>query len=140
MTIIYLLRHGDAVPESVDPARPLSKLGDAEITDTILMQVADGPKIAEIWHSGKLRAKQSAEIAARMLGVKAVIEKPGLNPDDYVTPIAAQLKAANKNIMIVSHMPFLGKLYSLLKTGFEEKDKYDFGSGEVMVIRAISTN
>jgi len=37
-----------------------------------------------------------------------------------------------KTILIVGHMPFLGKLVSYLKTGFEEKEVFEFGSGQVI--------
>ncbi len=80
--LVYLVRHGEAVPDNVDPARPLSEKGRAEVEETAKQLLADGAKVDEIWHSGKLRAKQTAEIIARVLGVEKVLEKPGLKPDD----------------------------------------------------------
>jgi phosphohistidine phosphatase SixA len=72
-----------------------------------------------------------------MMGVKVVLEKSGLEPNDPVAPIADALRNAprdrdRKTIMIVGHMPFLGKLVSYLKTGFEDKEPFDFGSGQVI--------
>jgi phosphohistidine phosphatase len=130
----YLIRHGEAVPENVDPNRPLSKQGVAEVTDSMMRLAAGAPRIDEIWHSSKLRAKQTAEIAAKILGVKKVIEKEGLKPNDPVAPVAELLKSTKKTILIAGHMPFLGKLVSYLKTGFEDKEKFDFGSGQALVV------
>jgi phosphohistidine phosphatase len=53
--IVYLVRHGDAVPEQVDSARPLSAKGRAEVEATAKELLAEGAKVDEIWHSGKLR-------------------------------------------------------------------------------------
>jgi phosphohistidine phosphatase len=112
--IVCLVRHGDALPAETDPARPLSAKGQAEVEATAKELLAEGAQVSEIWHSGKLRAKQTAEILARVLNVSKVIEKKGLKPDDPVTPIAKLLRATDKTILIAGHLPFLPKLASLL--------------------------
>jgi phosphohistidine phosphatase len=104
---IYLVRHGDAVPAEVDPARPLSDKGRAEVEATARELLAEGAQVSEIWHSGKLRARQTAEIIARVLGVKVVIEKKGLKPDDDPAPIAELIRKTDKNILIAGHLPFI---------------------------------
>lgn len=113
--ILYLVRHGDAVPAETDPARPLSAKGEAEVEETAKELLAEGAQVSEIWHSGKLRAKQTAEIIARVLGVDKVIEKKGLKPDDPATPIADLIRQTNKSILIAGHLPFIPKLASLLQ-------------------------
>jgi phosphohistidine phosphatase len=113
--LVYLVRHGEAVPEQVDPTRPLSEKGRAEVEETAKGLRDQGAKVEEIWHSGKLRAKQTAEIIALALGVEKVLEKPGLKPDDSVEPIAGLLRQTNKSILIAGHLPFIPKLISLLK-------------------------
>jgi phosphohistidine phosphatase len=119
--LLYLVRHGEAVAEEIDPARPLTEKGRAEVEATAKELKAEGARIDEIWHSTKLRAKQTAEIIARVLGVSKVIEKDGLKPSDPVAPIAEPLRQSGKTILIAGHLPFLPKLASLLKTGAEEK-------------------
>jgi len=110
---VYLVRHGDAVQEQVDPARPLSAKGRAEVETTARALLKEGAKIDEIWHSTKLRAKQTAEMIGQILGVKKVYEKEGLKPFDPPASIAEILKNTPKTILIVSHMPFLADLASL---------------------------
>jgi phosphohistidine phosphatase len=114
--IVYLVRHGDAVPEEKDPARPLSAKGRAEVEATARKLGDEGARVEEIWHSGKLRAKETAELIARILNVTKVIEKKGLKPDDPVTPIAELLRKTNKTILIAGHLPFIPKLIAVLRT------------------------
>ncbi|MFH1387218.1 MAG: histidine phosphatase family protein [bacterium] len=128
---IYLVRHGEAVPAEVDPKRPLSARGRNEVEGAVRELMAEGAKISEIWHSEKLRAKQTAQIIARDLGIKVVIEKKGLKPDDDPGPIADLLRAANKTILIAGHLPFLPKLAKLLDP---KMGKVELGTGEVVKI------
>jgi phosphohistidine phosphatase len=120
--IVYLVRHGDTVPEERDPSRPLSEKGRAEVLATARALLKEGARVDEIWHSTKLRAKQTAEIIAQILGVKNILEKEGLKPNDPPAPFAEMLKTTHKNILITGHMPFLGELAALLgkkAEGFE---------------------
>lgn len=104
------MRHGETVSEQADPKRPLSDLGRAQVERSARVLLKEKAKIDEIWHSTKLRARQTAEIVSQILGVKNVLEKPGLTPFDDPAPIAELLKTADKNILIAGHMPFLGEL------------------------------
>ncbi|MEA3492878.1 MAG: phosphohistidine phosphatase SixA [Candidatus Margulisiibacteriota bacterium] len=111
---LYLGQHGEANPENIDPARGLTGKG---IADT--KKVADfskNIKVDEIWHSTKLRAKQTAEIFAKVLGKKA-IEQEGLRPNDPVSPI---VKKIDRDLMVVGHLPFMEKISSFLITGSED--------------------
>lgn len=132
--MIYLVRHGDAVPEATNPERPLSEKGRAEVEVTAIELLAQGAKVDEIWHSPKQRARQTAEILARALKVSKVIEKEELKPDDSVIPIAELLKKTQKNILIAGHLPFIPKLAVLLKPKMKDKKLMELGSGEVVRI------
>jgi len=127
--LLYLVRHGEALPAETDPARPLSAKGRAEVEATAKELLAEGVQVAEVWHSGKLRAKQTAEIIARVLGVSKVIEKKGLKPDDPVAPIAELLRQTDKTILIAGHLPFIPKLVQLLKP---ELGKVEMKTGGVL--------
>ena len=127
--LIYLVRHGEAVAEEVDPARPLTEKGRAEVEATAHELKAEGARIDEIWHSTKLRAKQTAEIIARVLNVSKVIEKDGLKPNDPVAPIAKLLRQSSKTILIAGHLPFIPKLASLLQP---ELGKMELKTGGVV--------
>lgn len=113
--ILYLVRHGGAVPEQVDPARPLSEKGRFEVEETARQLKDQGARVDEIWHSGKLRARQTAEIIARILNINNIFEKPGLKPNDDAAAIAELLRQTGKTILIAGHLPFIPKLANLLK-------------------------
>lgn len=115
---IYLIQHAESVPEEQDPARPLSDKGKDTVEKVGVIAARLGIKPDLIFHSGKLRAKQTAEILARYLGVsERVHEKQGLDPLDPVVPVAEWLKDAAKGLSelaIVGHLPLLDKLVALL--------------------------
>ena len=129
--LVYLVRHGEAVSENKDPARPLTERGRLEVEKTAKALLAEGAKVDEIWHSTKLRAKQTAQIISRILNVAVVIEKDGLKPNDLVSPIADLIVESDKTILIAGHLPFLSKLMSLMRTGDEEREEVGFKTGGV---------
>jgi len=132
---LFLIRHGEAAPEDVDPARPLTQEGRSQVAKTAAGMKEKSVKIDEIWCSKKLRAKQTAEIIAQIMEVKNLIEKDGLKPNDPVAPIAELINQTDKNIAIASHLPFLAKLTALLTTGSEDKEIVKFGGGELVCLR-----
>jgi phosphohistidine phosphatase len=131
---LYLIQHGEAVSDDVDPKRPLSKKGRADVESTAAFMARNGVRVDEIWHSVKLRAKQTAEIIAEALKVKKVIEKKGLAPNDPVDVVATEINASDNDIVIASHLPFLQKLSSLLLTGSESHQIIKFRQGGVVCL------
>lgn len=129
---IYLVRHGEAVPEHVDPARPLSARGRAEI-ERVAAEVARlGWRVAEIRHSGLTRARQTAEmLAARLAPERGVRAVEGLRPDDDPHRLAAECEATREPVMLVGHLPHLGRLASLLLLGDPGRELIRFGTGTV---------
>jgi phosphohistidine phosphatase len=117
---IILVHHGDAVGSDVDPMRPLSSIG-REATERLAAAAAlRGVKPDAIWHSGKLRARQTAEIFWRACNPFAsmTIER-GLLPDDPPQWIRDRLTAESRSILVVGHMPYLPRLLAML-TGERE--------------------
>jgi len=58
---LVLVHHADAVGPEVDPQRPLSMVGRFDVERLAAAAAAKGVKPAVIWHSGKLRSRQTAE-------------------------------------------------------------------------------
>ena len=81
--MLYLVHHGDAVGPDVNPMRPLSDRGRAEV-DRLARQAAErGAKPDVIWHSGKMRARQTAEAYLRCCNPLAKFAAVrGLQPTD----------------------------------------------------------
>jgi len=130
MPRLYLVRHGEALSEDVDPARSLSEPGKAEVKKLATLLAVHGVRVARVFHSGKARARQTAEIYAEHLAPGAAPEQmEGLGPMDPVAPVAAMAAGLTESAMLVGHLPFMGKLLSLLATGSEEHDLVVFDPG-----------
>ncbi|MFC1866853.1 phosphohistidine phosphatase SixA [Thermodesulfobacteriota bacterium] len=132
---LYLLQHGTPVPKEENPDRPLSSEGRDDINRMALFLEKRRVRIEEIFHSGKSRARQSAEIMISRLSTGAEpTEKDGLSPLDDVSGIAEQVKGRDKDLMIAGHLPHLSKLASLLVTGSESVPIVAFQQGGVVCL------
>src|SRR5260370_9172617 len=117
---LYLVQHGVAVPEAEDPARPLSAKGREEVARTAQVLARMGLSVGAIRHSGKLRARQTAELIARSVKpAEGVVEAKGLAPNDPASSTAAELADAPRHLMLFGHLPHLARLASLLVAGRE---------------------
>ncbi len=117
--VLCLVRHGEAVGEAENPARPLTGAGRVHAERSGSWLAAMGLSADEIRHSGKLRARETAEIMARNLGVPPdrVREHKGLGPNDRVEDAAAEMVADHRTLVVVGHLPFLGRLASYMLVG-----------------------
>lgn len=133
---LYLIQHGEATTEEVDPSRPLTDKGhlDVQKVASFLWEVTVGPFV--ILHSGKTRARQTAEIiAAQLSPICQLKERDGLAPNDPVSPLAKEISGMADDLMIVGHMPFLGKLAAMLLAGSESKNLVAFRQGGVVCLQ-----
>ena len=130
---VYLMRHGKAVSKKTDPERPLAAEGRRQIAAVARRLAKIGIRPAEVRHSPKLRARQTAEIAAEALGSRAV-EVPGLRPNDPVGPIARALETGAEDVMIAGHLPSLENLVSLLVARDESAPVVDMPTGAVVTL------
>jgi phosphohistidine phosphatase len=133
---VYLMQHGKPVPKEEDPDRPLSDKGKDEVERMSEFLSKSGVKVQEAFHSGKTRARQTAEIMLSQLNpeVKAQ-ERPGLSPLDDVKEIASHIKDTDKDLLIAGHLPHLGKLASLLIVGDEAVPTASFQQGGVACLK-----
>jgi phosphohistidine phosphatase len=132
---LYLVQHGEAVPEAADPERPLSAKGREEVAAVAGWLRARGVRTGAIWHSTKLRARETADIFAEaLLAGKRPQERDGLAPSDHPEALLDELSAPEGDLMIVSHLPFLGKLASLLITGRDAYIPIFFHQGGVVCL------
>jgi len=116
---LYLVQHGEAMSEEVDPQRPLTEKGSAEVSKMARFARSADLRVPLIWHSGKLRARQTADLLAVTLQPEeGVRERGGLAPHDPMEPVLKELAARQADLMVVGHLPFLAKLASMLLYGF----------------------
>ncbi len=132
---VYFVQHGIPKPESEDPRKPLSEVGRAEVEKVAQALKKAGIKVSKIFHSGKLRAKETAEILENYLDpVEGVAEIEGLNPLDQPDIWANKLYDLKEPIMLVGHLPHLQKLCSLLVINNSEKPLVKFRQGGVVAL------
>lgn len=129
---LYLVRHGEAVSDAVDPTRPLSEEGRVEVEKVAqqLKAVHINPKM--IYHSGKKRAQQTAQIIGQAINAEIELnQRENLAPNDSLDSICQELNEHSDDLMIVGHMPFLGKLIASLIRGTQT---YDMKAAEVVTL------
>jgi phosphohistidine phosphatase len=132
---LYLVQHAAALTDDIDPARPLSERGRADIerVATVLSGRLHG--LSHILHSGKTRARQTAEILARTTRAGAVIEQAhGLNPLDDPEPVAGRIDTSDEDLMLVGHLPFMARLASLLLNRDPKAETVAFQPGTVLCL------
>ena len=77
-----------------------------------------GVRPDQVWHSGKLRARQTAELFWRACNPLAPFSAArGLQPDDPPAWLRDELAGESRSILIVGHMPHLDRLLRLLLEG-----------------------
>jgi len=113
--LLVLVHHADAVGPAIDTRRPLSAQGAAQAEDLAARAKAAGVRPVEIWHSGKLRARQTGEAFLRACSPLAAFRMArGLLPDDPPELMRTQLDAETRDVLLVGHMPNIAALASSL--------------------------
>lgn len=131
---LYLVQHGKSLPKEQDPEQGLSPEGIAEVERIAGVARGYGVQVSAIDHSGKKRARQTAELfAVALQPPQGVRERPGLNPMDDVTPVAGELDPQD-NLMLVGHLPFMERLASYLITGKTDNLVFKFQNGGVVCL------
>lgn len=132
--VVLLVRHGEALREADDAARPLSPAGRTHVEK--VAGAFAGVAVDEVRHSGRTRARQTAEIFAVRIGVPPdrVREVPGLGPGDDVEPSAAALEADGRSVALVGHLPFMAALASRLLLGRPGSIGVSFGDAACMIL------
>lgn len=96
---------------------------------------AAGVRPAQILHSGKLRARQTAEILAEQLRpAHGVDVMEGLDPQGDPRVAAERVAQADADLMLVGHLPHLGRLTSLLVAGSAEREIVAFRNAGVVCL------
>jgi phosphohistidine phosphatase len=132
---IYLIQHGEAKNKQEDPECPLTEkgIGDVKKSTLFFKQVKE---IDSIWHSGKKRAVQTAEILKEILGIHIQMEIcEGLAPNDDISIIKQKIETAEQEcIALVGHLPHLSRLVSDLLTGNQEMEVIRFKNAGIVCL------
>ncbi|MBN1360073.1 MAG: phosphohistidine phosphatase SixA [Sedimentisphaerales bacterium] len=138
---LYLVQHGKAMFKTEDPERHLTAEGQQEARRVARFVAPLGLRVGSLWHSGKPRAAQTAEIYAETIPTEeGPTAREGLAPEDNVALLRDELAVATEDIMIVGHMPFVAKLATLLLTGYETPAVIDFQKAGIVCLGRTDDN
>lgn len=134
---LYLARHGEAKGRDEDPERGLTDAGDdgVEKVSVAVARATTGARPERILHSGKKRARQTAEILARSLGCSDVSETDGLAPNDDPGAWLGRLSEGG-DLMLVGHLPFMDRLASLLVCEDADRGAFRFVEAAVLCLES----
>lgn len=132
---LYLVQHGEAAAKDVDPERPLTQRGSDDVAAVAACLARAGIGVGRVIHSGKLRARQTAEILAA--GIARGIE-PGvsdrLDPLDDPAALDWRCQSGGEDTMLVGHLPFMANLAALLLTDDAEAALINYQPGSVLCL------
>ncbi len=111
---LYILRHGiaeDGEAGQPDSARKLTKEGRDKLALVIERAKAAGVRPSVILTSPYVRAVETAQIAAGILGCDSVIETAALTPDSSPEAVwdEIRLHSGENAILLAGHEPLLGE-------------------------------
>ena len=134
---LYLVQHGKAASKDQDPQRPLTKEGRQELRKICNFTEQQGITVDFLWHSGKKRNQQTAQLLGEVLSVKKTVSpRDGLAPNDDVTTFYSELDSLEGDIMVVGHLPFLSNLASLLLASDESRQVVRFANGGIVALES----
>lgn len=119
--------------------RPLSDRGRVEV-DVLARKAAErGAKPDVIWHSGKLRARQTAEAYWKRCNPLASLSAAhGLQPTDPTNWIVDALGGATKHTMLTGHFPHLPRLLGRLTKGNAEAEPVEFPLNGIVALEHVN--
>ncbi len=133
---LYLMQHGLAKSKKEDPDRPLTEKGQEEV-EFISAFVARHLSISinQILHSGKMRAQETAELAAEQFRpAKGIVAGENLDPMADPHLWIERLTDMDDDIMLVGHLPHLEKLTTLLVCDRTDRRPVTFQNGGIVCL------
>ena len=133
---LYLMQHGAAVPESENPARPLTEKGVRDVQRLATVLARGRARVARVIHSGRQRALETALLMAEVIGPGREVDQAeaGLAPNDSTNQLAELAIRMDEDFMVVGHQPFLGRMVSRLVAGDENAGIVEFAPGTVVCV------
>ncbi|MGD8589271.1 MAG: phosphohistidine phosphatase SixA [Chromatiales bacterium] len=132
---LYLMQHGQAMAKEQDPERPLTQQGrqDVDRLGQFLRQA--GVRVVRVIHSGKLRARQSAETLAEVVTPGLEPEVSGLlGPNDNPKAFDWQSESWDRDTLVVGHLPFMARLAAHLVAEDEKLPLVAFQPGSLVCL------
>jgi phosphohistidine phosphatase len=132
---LYLMQHGKADSGTSDTQKRLTEEGRAEVERVATFLARTAPaKRGRVLHSGKTRARETAEILAAADPYLDVTEAPDLAPLDDPAIWATRAQEVGEAVALVGHLPHLSRLTSLLLTGETDPPVVHFSNGGMVCL------
>ena len=134
---LYLVRHAHALDDAPsEELRPLSQKGHKQCARLVkAFSKSNLIQVDTIWHSGLVRAYETAEALSDGLELNAqLIQKDGLAPFGNPRPVAVQLKELSLSCLVAGHEPNLSYLCSLLLTGGSDFQRVAFPKASILCL------
>jgi phosphohistidine phosphatase len=130
---LWLLRHGEAVPHDSkpDPEREVTARGERQALAAGSALARLGVELDACYTSPRLRARQTAALACRALGVEPIVERSvdsGFDRDDALALLRAH--GDDARVLVVGHEPDFSQIVYDLTGG-----TVDFKKGGVAAVR-----
>jgi phosphohistidine phosphatase len=136
---LYLVQHGEACAKEVNPERPLTDQGQADIDRLAAFLKQAGIQIDRVIHSEKLRAIQTAERLAAAIAPGVELETSGIiNPNDNPKAFDWQSESWDRATLVVGHLPFMAKLVSHLVIEDENRLITAYQPGSIVCLQLNS--
>lgn len=135
---LYIMRHGhaEALPDA-QGHRHLSSQGCAELEKLAALLHKHQAHVAQIVHSAKTRARETAEMMARGLSPDHPLEQNDfLNPTADLDELVTHLTQWQDDTLLVGHMPFISELVGQLVTKNPRCDLLRFTPGTLVCLES----
>lgn len=131
---LYIVRHGKAAKGKKDRLRPLTRRGIRETKAAAGFLKRMGVQPGAIWHSERVRAIETAKILEALHPKAGLFEKIHMGPDDSVAPMMQMIEQASDDLMIVGHLPHLGKLIAKLLNAKKSDEILRFPPSTIVIL------
>ena len=130
------MQHGKSKSKEEDPDRSLTDKGRSEVERVAAFLARSGlSKNIPIRHSGKIRARETAEALAGTLEAATLEETDGLAPLDDPALWAERLGETDTGVVLVGHLPHLARLTSLLLASDPERGVVEFSNAGMVCLQ-----
>jgi phosphohistidine phosphatase len=133
--IVFIMRHGEANTDSAraDGERHLTDTGTVDANNVLNTAKQMGIKINAIASSPLARAKETAEIAARIFGKEYTVAN-SLEPEGSPEGVYDDLTKLDpsKSILLISHQPLVSTLLADILGG---EPKASFATGTLAMVK-----
>src|SRR3990167_10388167 len=135
---LYLARHGECTVKESMHEPSLSEQGKKDILSLAGFLKPLHIHVSNIFHSGKLRAQQTAELLSTGITCTGGIQPlAGLDPSDDVNLMSNEIMKWYDDVLLVGHLPFMSKFMGKLVADNEYKEIMFFHPGSFVCLEQV---